>query len=114
RAAHRRDDRVAGLPFQFAATAAQHDPPATVDRVVGHFGVAVGVPVASYVAGAGRDHQRRYAVGRPLRGRPIAGGVRNRQVPAYFGLAQAQWLAETADRIEHVDAGAVGNAPVDE
>lgn len=39
---------------------------------------------------------------------------RHRQVPAHLGLAQAQRLGKAADGVEHMDAGVVGDALVDE
>ncbi|MNS97045.1 hypothetical protein D3C72_1313680 [compost metagenome] len=82
--------------------------------MVGDLGIAVGVPVAAHVAGAGRDHQHRPAVVLPLRSGPVIGGLRHGQVPADVGLAQAQRLAEAADGIEHMDARAISDAFVDE
>ncbi len=111
---HRGQDRVGGVPFQLAAAAAQHHPPATGGGMVGNRRVAVGMPVAACVAGAGRDHQHRAAVVVPLRARPVVGLGRRGQVPAHRGLLQSQRLAEAADGVEHMDAGAVGDALVDE
>ncbi|MDT4871034.1 hypothetical protein FQZ97_1061400 [compost metagenome] len=66
------------------------------------------------MAGAGRNHQRALPVCAPLRGCP---GVRiggYRQVPHHLGLFQAEGFAEAADRVEHVDAGPVRDAFVDD
>ena len=82
--------------------------------MVGQGGVTIGVPVAQHVAGARRNHQHRGAVVGPLLPRPVAGGIGHRQVPDDLGLAQAQRFAEAADGVEHVDAGPVGDAFVDE
>ncbi|KAG0737978.1 hypothetical protein G6F24_017742 [Rhizopus arrhizus] len=82
--------------------------------MVGHGGVAVGIPVAAHVAGTRRDHQHRAAIVLPLRSGPLMGRRWHGQVPADLGLAQAQRLAEAADGIEHVDARTVGDALVDE
>jgi hypothetical protein len=100
--------------FQIAAAAAEHDAPAGRHGVVGQGRVALGAPVAQDVAGAGRDHQDGAAIVFPLRPRPCMRVVRHRQVPEDAIAHQPQRFAEAADRIQHVDAGAVGDARVDE
>ena len=48
-----------------------------------------------------------------LRG-PFVCGHRDRQVPGDFGLLEPERFAKTADGVEHVDAGSIGNAFIDE
>ncbi len=107
-------DGIGHAALQFAAATAQHHLPTTLRGVVGHGCIAVCIPVAAHVAGTGRDHQHRAPIVLPLRSGPVICGLGHGQVPADLGLAQAQRLAEAADGIQHMDAGAVGNALVDE
>ena len=114
-ALHRREDRVGGVAFQLRCghrTARRASRATRRGRRRRHSGrrascAARGWSRARPAASACR---RRATARAPIRAPPSGTG----RFQTTSVLPQAQRLAEAADRVEHVDAGAVGDALVDE